>query len=142
MKVVLNPKEAVEMPNTSEERVADADPDAPANSDHLARQEAIKQIERRRRFRINTAIWGLAMLILVAIWAISEFHKAGGWPTQGFSQSSGIHHVWNIWIIYPVLGWVFLTAAAWWKVSLRKPISEAEIKREIERQSGAGDKAA
>jgi hypothetical protein len=109
MKVVLNLKEAVEMPNASEERVPDTDPDAPAKSDHLARREAIQQIERRRRFRINTAIWGLAMLILVAIWAISEFHNAGGWPTHGFSQSSGIHHVWNIWIIYPVLGWVFLT---------------------------------
>ena len=27
---------------------------------------------------------------------------AGGWPTQGFSQSSGIPNVWNFWIIYPV----------------------------------------
>lgn len=93
------------MLNTPEDRVPDTAPDAPAMSDQLARQEAIKQIERRRRFRISTAISGLGMLVLIAIWAITEFHNAGGWPIHGVSQSSGIHEAWNIWIIYPILGW-------------------------------------
>jgi hypothetical protein len=38
-------------------------------SERLARQEAIKQIERRRRFKVSTAVSGLGMIILVAIWA-------------------------------------------------------------------------
>jgi nucleotide-binding universal stress UspA family protein len=41
------------------------------------------------------------MVLLTVIWALTEYHNAGGWPTQGFSQSSGIHDVWNSWIIYP-----------------------------------------
>ena len=75
------------------------------------------------------------MILLVVIWAMSEYHNAGGWPTHGFSQSSGIHDVWNFWIIYPLGAWAFITAAAGWNVYFRKPISESEIKREIERQA-------
>ena len=78
----------------------------------------------------------IGMIILVLIWAIAEYHNAGGWPTHGFSQSSGIHDVWNFWIIYPIIGWVLILAARAWSVYGNKPISESEIKREIERQSG------
>ena len=75
------------------------------------------------------------MLILAAIWSVSEYHNAGGWPSQGFSQSSGIHDVWNIWIIYRAIAWAFLTAAFGSDVYLRKPILESRIEREIERQA-------
>ena len=43
--------------------------------------------------------------------------------------------MWNIWIIYPAIGWAFLTAAFGLGVYLRKPISESQIKHEIERQA-------
>jgi hypothetical protein len=67
------------------------------------------------------------------IWAISEYHNAGGWPTKGFSQSSSIPHEWNIWIIYPVLGLGFILAIEAWNTFARKPITESEIQREIDR---------
>lgn len=114
----------------------DHSPDAPANGDQLARQQAIRQIERRRRFWISTTWSGIAMLIVVAIWAISEYHNAGGWPVDGFSQSSGIHEVWNFWIVYPLGAWLLIVAAHAWAVFGNKPISESQIKREIERQAG------
>ena len=114
------------MSDTISERVA---------GDELARQEAIKRIERKRRYWISTAVSTGGMLILAAIWAITEYHNAGGWPTQGFSQSSGIPDVWNIWIIYPARGWVFFTVVGGLIAYLRKPVSESQIRREIERQS-------
>jgi hypothetical protein len=114
----------------------DHSPDAPADGDQLARQQAIRQIERRRRFRISTAWSAVAMVILVVIWATSEYHNAGGWPVHGFSQSSGIHEVWNFWIVYPLGAWLLALAAHAWFVYGNKPISEGEIKREIERQAG------
>ncbi len=114
----------------------DHGPDAPANGDQLARQQAIRQIERRRRFWISTTWSGIAMLIVVAIWATSEYHNAGGWPVHGFSQSSGIHEVWNFWIVYPLGAWLLAVAAHAWAVFGNKPISESQIKREIERQAG------
>ena len=123
------------MPNIIHDTPADTGPDALASNEQLARQQAIKQIERRRRFRISAAWSAIGMIILVTVWAISEYHDAGGWPTQGFSQSSGIHDVWNFWIIYPLGAWLLLLAAHGWFVYGNKPISEGEIKREIERQA-------
>jgi H+/Cl- antiporter ClcA len=104
--------------------------------DQLARREAIRQIERRRRFWISTAAWTAVMILVAVIWATSEYHNAGGWPTSGFSQSSGIPNVWNYWIIYPLIAWVLGTAASAWYVFGRKPISEDQIKHEMDRQAG------
>ena len=123
------------MSDTIDERDASAGASTVAREDELARQEAIKRIEHKRRYWIGTAVSAGGMLILAAIWAITEYHNAGGWPTQGFSQSSGIHDVWNIWIIYPAMAWVFLTVVGGLIAYLRKPISESQIRREIERQS-------
>ena len=122
------------MSKITDERLAHFDSDTPADTEQLAREQAIKQIERKRRYWISTAVSTLGMVILATIWAITEYHNAGGWPTQGFSQSSGIHDVWNIWIIYPAIAWVFLTAAFGLGAYQRKPITESQIKREIERQ--------
>lgn len=109
---------------------------APDAGDALARQQAIKQIERKRHFWISTALSAIGMMVLTLIWALSEYHNAGGWPTDGFSQSSGIPNVWNYWIIYPLIAWIFLTAAGALFAFVRKPISERDIQREIERQGG------
>jgi 2TM domain len=109
---------------------------APATSEQLTRQQAIKQIERRRRFWMSAAMSTLLMVILVIIWAMTEYHNAGGWPTHGFSDSSSIPNVWNDWIIYPAIAWVLYLATHALLVFRSKPISETEIKREIERQAG------
>jgi hypothetical protein len=121
----------------SRDAPADSDSKVPADSEQFARQQAIKQIERRRRFWISNAFGAAGMVLLVVIWATTEYHNAGGWPTSGFSQGSGIHDVWNLWIIYPLVAWVLITAAHAWFVFGNKPISEHRIEREIERQAGA-----
>ena len=108
-----------------------------STDDQGMRRQAVKQIERRRHFHVEFAVSAIGMGLLVMIWALSEYHNAGGWPTGGFSQSSGIHDVWNYWIIYPIGAWVLIMAGRFWSVYGRKPISEAEIKREIERQTGS-----
>jgi uncharacterized membrane protein YcjF (UPF0283 family) len=128
-------REVVEMTKTTDERPMHPSSDAPADPEQLAREQAIKQIERKRRYWIRTAISTVGLLVLAAIWAITEYHNAGGWPTQGFSQSSGIHDVWNIWIIYPAIAWAFLTAVFGLDVYLRRPVTEAQIKREMEREA-------
>jgi hypothetical protein len=101
------------------------------------REQAIKQIERRRRFYIHAVCTAVGMVLLVAIWATTEYRNAGGWPTEGFSQSSSIPHVWNYWIIYPIVGLTLILAARAWFLYGNKPISEPEIKREIEREARA-----
>jgi H+/Cl- antiporter ClcA len=120
----------------SHDTPADSGQNVPAAGEQLARQQAIKQIERRRHFWARAAIGTLILIILVVIWAFAEYHNAGGWPTNGFSQSSGIPNVWNYWIIYPAIAWVVLVAGDALLVFRSRPVSEAEIKREIERQAG------
>jgi 2TM domain len=109
-----------------------------ATTDEVARRQAIKQIERRRHFHIEFVVSAIGMGVLVLIWALSEYHNAGGWPTSGFSQSSGIHDVWNYWIVYPIGAWVLIMAGRVWSVYGRKPISETAIKQEMDRQAGRG----
>ena len=82
----------------------------PIDAQQLVRQRAIKQIERRRRLHLEVVASAIGMILLVAIWATSEYQNAGGWPTHGFSRSSGIHNVWNFWIIYPLIAWVLYIA--------------------------------
>lgn len=125
------------MPDIMHDTPKDTSPDAPVSGKLLARQQAIKQLERRRRFRISTAWSAIAMVILVVIWAVTEYHNAGGWPARGFSQSSGIHDVWNFWIIYPLGAWLLAVAAHAWAVYGSRPISESQIQREIDRQAGS-----
>lgn len=112
-------------------------PGTQANGDQLLRQKAIKQLELRRRFHMDLAVWTMVLLLVTAVWAITEFNNAGGWPTEGFSESSSIPHVWNMWILYPLIGWAFYVGVRAWKTYLQKPISEREIEREMERQAGS-----
>ena len=116
-----------------DDRPTYTDSNAPVSAGRLAREQAIKQIERRRRYWISISVSTMGMIVLTAIWAVTEYHNAGGWPTQGFSQSSGVPDVWNLWIIYPAMAWAFLTIAFGLDTFLRKPISESRIQREIER---------
>ena len=68
------------MPKIIDDRSADIGPDAPADSEQLARQQAIKQIKATRRFKISTAAAAVGVTLMVPIWATTEYHNAGGWP--------------------------------------------------------------
>jgi len=119
---------------TDDNRPAHIGLGVPGDSAQVARQQAVKQIRARRRFKISTASAAVGVTLLVPIWGATEYRNAGGWPTRGFSQRSGIPGVWNIWIIYPFLASALMTAGHGWFVYGRKPISGSEIKREINPQ--------
>jgi len=72
----------------ADERPTKVDSSPVGDPKGLARRQAIKQIERRRHFRVEIVAGAIGMTMLIAIWATSEYHNAGGWPTHGFSQSS------------------------------------------------------
>jgi 2TM domain-containing protein len=121
---------------TTDETPPVSDSSPPIPGDEQLREMAVKQIKRKRRFYRRAVSCAAVGIFLVIIWAISEYNNAGGWPTDGFSQSSSIPHVWNIWIIYPVLGLGVFLAIDAWNTFARKPISEGEIRREMNRLIG------
>jgi 2TM domain len=112
--------------------------DSRSGRDERIRQQAVRQIRQRRHFHVELVVSGIAMFLLVLVWAASEYHNAGGWPTDGFSQSSGIHDVWNSWIVYPLIAWVLIMGGRAFTVYHHRPISEGEIQREMDRLSGGG----
>ena len=126
------------LPDISHDRPDDRDLDGPAASEQLAREQALKQIGRRRRFWFWAMLGTVVMILMTVGWAVSQYHSAGGWPTHGFTQSSWppVPNVWNGWIIWPAMVWVLATAGYAWFVFGNKPVSESEIKREMQRQAG------
>lgn len=109
----------------------------PERGDAEVRELAVRQIERKRRFEMRAFAAAVLGAFLVVVWAVSEYNNAGGWPTNGFSNSSSIPHVWNDWIVYPLIGIGLCVAIDAWNTYRRKPITEAEIRREMDRLTGA-----
>jgi hypothetical protein len=109
----------------------------PERGDAEVRELAVKRIERKRRFEMRAFAAAVLCAFLVVVWAVSEYNNAGGWPTNGFSNSSSIPHVWNDWIIYPLIAIGLGVAIDAWNTYRREPITEAEIEREMDRLTGA-----
>jgi hypothetical protein len=130
-------KEPVAMPEpsiTTNEPPTTKEGQPPTSSDTDAlRAQALKQVERVHAFKLHVVASTIGMLLLTCIWAISEYHNAGGWPSNGFSQSSSIPHVWNDWIIWPLIAWLSFLCLRAYTVYFRRPPSEAEIEREMTR---------
>jgi hypothetical protein len=116
------------LPGISHDRPDDSDLDVPSAGEQLARAQAIKQIGRRRRFWFWAMLGALFMVLLTVIWAVAQYHTAGGWPP--------VPNVWNGWIIWPAMVWALATAGYAWFVFGNRPVPESEIKREMQRQAG------
>lgn len=77
------------------------------------RAAAVKRIEAKRAFRFHLALYLVVNLVLIIIWALT-----------------GHGYFWPIW---PMLGWGIGIAFHGWAVHFQKPISEDEIRREMEK---------
>ncbi len=77
------------------------------------REEAVKRVKAKRDFRNHLAAYLIVNTLLVVIWAAS----GGGY----------------FWPIWPILGWGVGLAFNWWSAYFQRPISEDEIRREMER---------
>lgn len=90
------------------------------------RKEAIASLKRKRRFVENVVTYITVNGVLWLIWALTDHSSDGGMP-------------WPAWVSAI---WGFLLAIdAWrafgrWPASLRRPITEADIAREMKRSRG------
>lgn len=82
--------------------------------DHeTSREAAVKRLKAKRDFKSHLATYVVVNLMLVAIWALS-----------------GRGYFWPIW---PIAGWGVGLVLNAWTVYFQKPISEDEIRREMDR---------
>lgn len=77
------------------------------------RQAAIERIEAKRSFKVHVSVFILVNAALIGIWLMS-----------------GRGYFWPFW---PIAGWGIGLIAHGWAVYFRKPISEEEIRREMEK---------
>jgi hypothetical protein len=76
-------------------------------------------------------VFALAMVVLIPVWAVSEYMSSGGWPQR--LSSNGNPGDWSPWIIWVALAWVFCLALNVLVIRFeRPPVSEREIERELE----------
>ena len=77
------------------------------------RDAAIMRIEAKRGFNVHAALYLIVNLLLVFIWGFSD-----------------VGYFWPVW---PIVGWGVGLAFHGWSTFFEKPITEQDIRREIER---------
>jgi len=78
-------------------------------------EAAVRRLEGKRDFRSHVAIYVIVNALLVVIWA-----------------ATGSGYFWPIW---PIAGWGIGLAFNAWAVYFERPITEEEIRREMERSA-------
>ena len=78
-----------------------------------AREMAIQRLKAKRGFSAHFTVYVLVNLLLIFIWAVT-----------------GRGYFWPVW---PIAGWGIGVAMHAWAAFLSKPITEEEIRREMER---------
>jgi hypothetical protein len=124
----------LEHPTTTNGKVTAPAPQAavPAPDDETAlRDAAIAHIERVRHFKRDLAVFLVGTIALTCVWVLTEYQNADGWPDR-FSDSGGTGS-WNPWLFWAVLIWGFLVALDGLRTYFRRPTTEAEIQRELDR---------
>lgn len=78
-----------------------------------SREAAVKRLKAKRDFRRSLVAYVIVNAFLVVIWALGD--RGAFWP------------------IWPIAGWGLALGFQAWNAYVTKPISEADIQREIER---------
>jgi 2TM domain len=81
------------------------------------REAAKKRLEEKRDFRTHVVTYLVVNSCLIGIWAIT-----------------GSGYFWPVW---PVLGWGIGLVLHAWSIFGQRPITDADIEREMRRRSGA-----
>ena len=100
------------------------------------RSLAMARIRKRRNFRTHVVVQLIGSLFLIAVWATTEYHNAGGWPT-GF-RTGRAHHDWDPWIIYPLAAGTLAVLVHAWIAFGQAPTTDDEIAQEVQRLERRG----
>ena len=94
---------------------------------------ARRNVARVRDFRMHVLAFIVGSTMLTALWALTQYLDADGWPERfGGGNAPG---TWHIWIFYVVGVWAVYVALKGVGVYGRRGPREAEIDRELERMT-------
>jgi hypothetical protein len=93
-----------------------------ATSSEGLREQALRSLKKRRDFHTHAFVYLTFNVLVWGIWAIIGATSGGWFP-------------WPLWV---TLGWGIALVFNAWDVYVRRPITEAELQREIERLAHRG----
>jgi hypothetical protein len=99
--------------------------------DEALRELAIRQVERVRSLKLHVIAFAFGSVALGGIWVLTEYLQDHRWPDR--LADSGGPGTWNPWIFWAVGIWAVILGIHAIKTYSRRPATEAEIRRELER---------
>ncbi|MGZ4481371.1 MAG: 2TM domain-containing protein [Gaiellales bacterium] len=93
-----------------------------ADSPEVLREQALRRVKKRRDFHAHLFAYGAVNTLLWGIWAFI-----------GVTSDS-----WNPWPLWVTLAWGLGVMFNAWDVYARRPITEEEIRREMDRLAHRG----
>lgn len=85
------------------------------------REQALERVKKRRDFKAHLLVYTLVNVGIWAIWGVIAASSGSSWP----------------WPIFLTLFWGIGVAMNAWDVYFRRPITEQELEREIDRLQGS-----
>jgi len=85
------------------------------------REQALDRLKKRRDFKAHLLVYTLVNLSIWGIWGVTAASSGGSWP----------------WPIFLTVFWGIGLAMNAWDVYFRRPITEPELEREIDRLQGS-----
>jgi hypothetical protein len=90
-------------------------------SPEVLREQALRRLTKRRELKTHAVVFTLVNLTVWGIWAAIAATSGSSWP----------------WPVFLTLFWGIGLAMNAWDVYFRKPITEQELRREIDRLEGS-----
>src|SRR3954465_10430930 len=91
--------------------------DIEVRSDDTLREEALERLKKRQDLRAHLLVYAMVMALLWTIWVLT--------PPRGFPWPAIVMFGWGIGVVMNV-----------WDVYARKPFTEEEVEKEMQRLSG------
>ena len=110
-------------------------PAATTEEQRALRELAIRHVERVHSFRIHVVSYVIGIVGLGVIWMLTEYFQDNRWPGRFADADEGRADTWNPWYFYVVAIWTVILCVHAAKTFGRRPPTEVEIQREMDRLS-------
>jgi 2TM domain len=125
------------MPTTPviEKHLVATEADTPSSGDEderALRELAVRQVERVRSFKLHAVTFVVGIVVLGGVWVLTEYFEEHSWPSR-FADSNDVAGTWSPWFFWAVGIWTLILGIHALKTFARRPPTQGEIEREIER---------
>lgn len=100
-----------------ETKTKDIHDDLLETTPNALREQALRRLRQRRDLKAHATVYTLVNLVVWGIWTVIAVTTSFSWP----------------WPVFLTLFWGIGLAMNAWEVYFRKPITEAELEREVQR---------